>query len=41
MYDERQITFLKEKSVDVEYNLFDGHHNAEYILSNLDILDTE
>lgn len=33
---EKLYSVLKEKSVDVEYNLFDGHHNAEYILSNLD-----
>ena len=33
---EKLYSVLKEKSVDVEYNLFKGHHNAEYILSNIE-----
>ena len=33
---EKLYNILKEKKVDVEYNKFKGHHNVEYILSNLE-----
>ena len=33
---EKLYKILKLKNVDIEYNLFEGHHNAEYILSNLE-----
>lgn len=33
---EKLYGILKEKNVDVKFNLFEGHHNAEYILANLE-----
>ncbi len=33
---EKLYKILKLENVNIEYNLFEGHHNAEYILSNLD-----
>ncbi len=32
---EELYNILKEKNVDVEFNIFEGHHNAEYVMSNL------
>ena len=33
---EKLYKILKLKNVDIEYNLFEGHHNVKYVLSNLD-----
>ncbi len=33
---EKLYDILKEKNIDVKFNLFEGHHNAEYIVSNLE-----
>lgn len=33
---EKLYDILKEKNIDVKFNLFEGYHNAEYILSNLE-----
>ena len=33
---EKLYKILKLKNVDIEYNLFEGHHDVKYVLSNLD-----
>jgi len=33
---EKLFNILNNKNVEVKYNLFEGHHNAEYIKSNLE-----
>lgn len=33
---EKLYNVLKERNVDAEYNVFEGYHNAQYVLSNIE-----